>query len=463
MHKRRERRPRRYITSESLASHPVVELFDRKDVQEILRKTNRNGLSFSEIQYLLCDEEPAPKTPKTCPKKTDCAECSMIDNCRKARFAMWSAVKTRIGKPIYVRRSNLADDLHRFCEEHYLHPPDERGCYTRGERKGSKVDAYALSSRKRKLLEEMNRQFPDEVRIVNGRSVIVGAKDGDADEVLKELDSHIQAIEEGLLLLTVREALRQVSKRFLREVAATNDKADKVRLQGYLMDHISLRLASWGLDEIEFEAELLRIREHPLGLTAAERLEAESALSKEAEAVRGPKIEVSKAYWLQGDRGKPGNVYIKLMMEPLLKIMKEDADDLTEGQVGDDMCMLFQKKGAFLSKKAKACVLDYDTWLIKDEEHEYVVVRAGGRLQVYRARDDVEMNVRTIIDVKTILDRESNFAKRFEEVGLDLSLDLKKWTPMIVIGFADRSDDSMGKGPRLSGKPGPSLNDEIDL
>ena len=98
-------------------------------------------------------------------------------------------------------------------------------------------------------------------------------------------------------------------------------------------------------------------------------------------------------------------------------------------------------KGVFLSKKAKARVLDDDTWLIKDEENQYVVVRMSGRPQVYLARDDIEMDVRTLVNVKMILDRQSNFAKRFEDVGLDLSLDLKEWTPMIVIGFADRQID----------------------
>ena len=58
--------------------------------------------------------------------------------------------------------------------------------------------------------------------------------------------------------------------------------------------------------------------------------------------------------------------------------------------------------------------------------------------QVYSATDDVEVDVKTIINVKKILDRESNFAKRFEDAGLNLSLDLKEWTPMIVIGVADR-------------------------
>ena len=428
MPERRERRPRRYITSESLAYHPVVELFDRKDVREILRKTSRDGMSFSEIQYLLCEEQPAPKIPKSCPKETDCTECSMIDRCRKARFAMWSDVKGRIGKEVYARRSNLADDLHRICEERYLQPPEDRGFYIRGERKGSKVSAYAISSRKWKLLDAMSRQFPGEVRIMDSRSVIV----------LKKLDVHIQAIEEGLFILTVRQALRQVLKRFAKEVATTDDKVDKLRLQRYLVDHIVLRLASWGLDEREFDAELSQIREHPLELTADERLVAEVELKIEAESIREPKKEVSKAYWLQGNQGPPGNMYIKLMMQPLFKISKKDIDDLVEGQVGDDMRMLFQKRGAFLTEKAKASALDEDTWLIKDEEHEYVAVRAGGRYQVYRARDDVEMDVRTIVNVKMILDRECNFAKRFEEVGLDLSLDLKEWTPMIVIGVADR-------------------------
>ena len=65
MPERRERRPRHFTTSESLASHPIVELFDREDVQEIMRKTRHDGLTFSEIQYLLCEEKPAPRTAKT--------------------------------------------------------------------------------------------------------------------------------------------------------------------------------------------------------------------------------------------------------------------------------------------------------------------------------------------------------------------------------------------------------------
>jgi hypothetical protein len=102
------------------------------------------------------------------------------------------------------------------------------------------------------------------------------------------------------------------------------------------------------------------------------------------------------------------------------------------------MQTLFQKKGAFLSRTAKAHALDNDTWLIKDEENEYVVVMDGRRSQVYRARDGVDIDVRTIVNVNRILDRESNFAKWFEEAELNLSLDLKEWTPIIVIGVADR-------------------------
>ena len=112
----------------------------------------------------------------------------------------------------------------------------------------------------------------------------------------------------------MRQALRQVSERFSKEVADTANKVDKFRLQRYLMDHISLRLASWGLDESEFASELSQIREHLIGLTEAERLEAELALRNETEVVREPKKEISKAYWLQGDQGSPGNTYIKLMM-----------------------------------------------------------------------------------------------------------------------------------------------------
>ena len=437
MPERRERRPRHFTTSESLASHPIVELFDREDVQETMRKTRHDGLRFSEIQYLLCEEKPAPRTAKTCPKKTDCTKCSMIDRCDRARFAIWFDVKDRI-KKVYARRSNMADNLNRLCRERYLQPAG-RGHYIRGERKGNKVGAYAISSRKWKLLDVMNRQFPDEVRIAeDGRFLIAGAKAGDVVEVLRKLDPHIQAIEEGLFLLTVRQALRQVSERFIREVAATNDKIDKLRLQRYMMDHIGLRLASWGLDEHEFASELSQIGEHAFGLTTDERLEAERKLGIETEAVREPKKKLSKAYWLQGEPGPPGNMYIKLMMQPLLKIANKDIDDLAEGKVGDDMQMLFQKKGAFLSKTAKAYALDHDTWLIKDEENEYVVVMNERRSHVYMAKDDVEIDVKTIINVKKILDRESNFAKWFEEAGLNLSLDLKEWTPMIVIGVADR-------------------------
>src|SRR5271157_4108319 len=49
-----ERKPRTFTTPETLATHPIIALFNRPDIRMIMKVHGETGLRFAEIQYLLC-------------------------------------------------------------------------------------------------------------------------------------------------------------------------------------------------------------------------------------------------------------------------------------------------------------------------------------------------------------------------------------------------------------------------
>jgi hypothetical protein len=297
-----------------------------------------------------------------------------------------------------------------------------------------------MSVKKMQLLNILKKSFPDMVRLDDeGRFFFVDEQKFDCcDEMDRQLRESISQVEEGLLRLAVRRSLNELSKEFGNRVRVMDDRRARFRLQLYIMDHISVRLADMGFDETDFHSELAAIRDFPLGLSQEERAEVENQIEQEKEMLKEAERRVSIAYWLGLAAGSPGEVFVQLTTERLFELDSEDFVGQNEGRLRPMLKAKFKHNQVTLSSKATISQLDDDAWLVADHHRQYIVQKKDRSMSVALVRKEEETDIQTIMRIKKGLDQENIYAKWFEESGMNLSLDTREGGPLIIIGVGER-------------------------
>ncbi len=311
--KQKIRRERVFTTPETLSLHPIVRLFDNSAIAEVLSLRGERGLRFSDMQYLLCDEKPTT-TPRNCPKASSCEDCSMVDRCLYDLPGVWSTRFSEIdleSMKVYSRKAHLADDLSRLCDQDYL-CRIKRGLYMLSR---DAMRRYAVPALKKYLGKVVN-ECPDEfVHIDESAYFLFLEKDlvENSEEDFRDLCTLVDQVRRKLGELMMRSILNDVSKAFRKELSRLEDDREKVYLQRYLKDHISIQLANLGLGEKQFKEELSTIHNAELNIDGSEHRRIEKEVEVEKKTVRKAKRRISEAFWLERKRSPWAEKYESLM------------------------------------------------------------------------------------------------------------------------------------------------------
>ncbi len=432
-----QRRERRFTTPETLATHPIIKLFDMPEIQKIIRDNGETGLRFSELQYILCRSGPMVNMVHTCSDSHKCENCLKRKKCRIKRYKGLSPVM-KIVEQSYGRRSNMADDLTRLVNEGYL-IRRRWGYYERGERGADRDAPFIASTRRAEILRVLKRRFGEKVHLVNsGRFVMID--DYQVDEIVAtRLNSLVHDLDEELLRLTLRRGLGRLADEFGKHIAMENDLEERVRLQDYVLKHIATRLALWGLKEDDFPDEITRIRHLDLGVATElrsdimNRIEQERGVMDEVRSIlitapRGPRIS-----------GWPGTVLMQLATEHLFEEESEGLAEPTKGVIDAMPRSVFQMHGTELSPRSMVSQFDDSTWLITDKRKTYLLEKKEGTFYVSRSRQKKRADLEWILKARAILDRDSAFEEWFIKSNLYLRVDIGKEASIVVIGATRRA------------------------
>jgi hypothetical protein len=434
--KARKRRRREFTRPETLVRHPIITLFDTGQVKAVLSLRNEQGLRFRDFQYLLCNEQPARKIPKDCRRVENCGNCDMFRRCKKAEYGIWSMTSSgRFFRPekIYDRKSHLADDLRRLCEEGYLRK-GRRGYYERAE---GRLPEDSIAFKKRTLSRLLDSCPPDLIHLREDACLLFMTNDmlrSDEDEIRK-LDTSIQLTKNTLLELTMKCVLANVTRSFQDELSRLKNDRKKVYLFQYLVEHISTRLGSLGLDEEQFKNELAAIKSTDLGLSVEKRAEIERTLRGEKEGLFKAKQRISKALWLSGSTDSTTEKVELLTLEPLFRMRKESEEWLKEGDISHEFRSAFENNHGPLAPNAHLTRVAKDAWALTDQDRHYVIRDTGRSIIISRRKEGEEFDVAILEKLERLLKEEEDFQKWFDNTDMRISLEMAEETPLVVVGL----------------------------
>lgn len=441
-----KRRQRSFTTPETLATHPIVLLFDRPDIQRIMHENGETGLRFSELQYLLCKSSPNIKMRRECSRQRKCKDCRKHEKCRTWRYERLSAVKDAVAE-LYDRRSNMADDLDRLVDKNYLIHL-RWGYYTRGERKSEREGPFASSTRRAALLRTLERKFKDQVHLVDkGRFVLIGNSWVDEAAGARVI-SLARELDEELVKLTLRLRVSRLADEFEKHIAIEMNAEARVKLQDYLLKHIKTRLSLLGLREREFSNDLARIRHLNLGVSPKERSEIMNKIEQERWMLDEVEVIVSRFDWMPRKVGWPGAALMQLATEQLFDVEAEGLSEPAKGVIRPFLRSVFNGNGVAVSSRAMVSRYDDSAWLVSDKGQTYLLEKKERTMKVSKLRQGTKPDLKWILRAKALLDRNSAFEEEFANSSLNLRVDIGEEVPIVVIGATERP-----KVPRLKRLP----------
>lgn len=343
------RRERKFTTPETLAMHPVVRLFNHPRVIEVLSARGESTLRFSDLQFLLCREEPAT-VPRNCPEATNCVECPLFKKCLRDLPGVWIKSFSRDeleDMKVFSSKPHLFDDLNRLVDEGYIRRV-KRGCYEPSRGVQFEYSTAAL----KKYLGRVANECPAEFVHIDVQAYFLFL-DRDLIENFKEdfkdLCTRIDRVRRKLGELMMKSILNDVSKAFRKELSRLSDDRDKVYLQRYLKDHVSIQLANLGLEEKQFKDDLSSIYKAELNIDKTKLKRIEKEIEVEKKTVREAKRKISEAFWLERKRSPWAEKYESLMagadeapskdeIDGVKEILRRE-EDFQEGFSDSDMCI----------------------------------------------------------------------------------------------------------------------------
>jgi hypothetical protein len=345
---RGNRRIREFTTSETLALHPIILLFDRPEVQEVLSLRRESCLRFADFQFLLTAEPPR-SVLKDCPKDQHCRECEHLEKCLHSVPGLWESKfsDTRLEKiRMYSKKSHLADDLRRLVSERFL-VRVRRGNYELSDDREVLLTKLAL----RKYLGRRVEGCPAEKVHLSDWAYLLYMDDELAEESkadLEEIGLLANQVRIKLGEIQMRGTLTQIAKAFKKGLSKLKKNKDKVYLKRYLRTHIEIQLANLGLSEEPFKVELDGIHSIDLNISETELKNIEAEIESEEEMVREVKKEISRAFWLGRETGSWAEKYESLVAREgkpsrakvnMIKRILERDQDFMERFRNSDMCI----------------------------------------------------------------------------------------------------------------------------
>ncbi len=436
----RVRRKREFTNPEKFPNHPIMKLLDNETVQKIQKLRNQEGLRFKDFQILLCDEQPSEKNPTDCQKKEDCQECPRFKRCEQADLIVWAEAFRGLEMPkkVYGGKSHLSEDLHRLFDADLL-GRGEGGTYIKASIKSPKHKALL----KRAMLRDCVKTCPPDMIQMRGDDCFLflrkEAFEGN-DEKDREFWESVEKVRAGLLVLAARNALTKSSKDFKKQVVHLEGAEEKIHLQRYLLDHISTRLASLGLDESMFAEELSPICDFDLGFSEETIREINAKLKQANDVILEAKRKSSNALWTMRLTDSPADAFAQLTMEFVFDLEPDLFESLMEGQIKRKLTAAFTSHQQPLSTSAKAARIRANTWLISDDENHYLIEKSGNEVHVAKKKQGEKMDMPAILETWQHLRSEEAFSLWFSQSRMHIPLKLREESPMVII-------DSISTGP----------------
>ncbi len=436
----RVRRKREFTNPEKFPNHPIMKLLDNETVQKVQKLKNQEGLRFKDFQILLCDEQPSEKNPTDCQKREDCQECPGFERCKQADLIVWAEAFRGLEMPkkVYGRKSHLSEDLHKLFDANLL----ERGegdTYIKASIKSPKHKALL----KRAMLRDCVKTCPPDMIQMRGDDCFLflrkEAFEGN-DEKDREFWETVEKVRAGLLVLAARNALTKSSKDFKKQVALLKRDEEKIHLQRYLLDHISTRLASFGLDESMFAEELSPIRDSDLGLNEERRKEIDDKLKQANDVVLEAKRKSSKALWTMRLTDSLADAFAQLTMEFVFDLEPDLFESLMEGRIKRKLTAAFTSHQQPLSTSAKLARISANIWLISDDENQYLIEETDDGVHVAKKKQGEKLDMSTILEIWQHLRSEEAFITWFSQSGMYIPLGSREESPLVIV-------DSINIGP----------------
>ncbi len=310
---RGERRGREFTTSETLALHPIVLLFNKPEVREVMRSRNEDSLQFLDCQYCLCKELPSP-SPKDCPELSNCKECHRFKRCPSTKLKDWDR-KFSSGQledmRVYGRKSHLADNLRRLDNEGYIVKVGW-GRYRLIENEQHSNIAAATKKYLRRvigecpvdliLIHESGYYFPMPMELPE-----------EFEEDFNELSLLANRMRAKIGELKMKSVLVDITAAFERELSRMKRDKDRVYLERYLKNHIEIQLVNLGLDEEDFKDQVDGIFSVRSDVDKSELKRIEKEIEEEERAVREARRTISRAFWLEQETSPWAEKYDSLM------------------------------------------------------------------------------------------------------------------------------------------------------
>lgn len=310
---RGERRGREFTTSETLALHPIVLLFNKPEVREVMRSRNEDSLRFLDFQYCLCQELPSP-SPKDCPELSNCNECHRFKRCPSTRLRDWDrrlSSEQLEDMRVFSRKSHLARNLHRLDDKGYIDKVGW-GRYRLIENEQHSNIAAAIKKYLRRvigecpvdliLVHESGSYFPMPMELPE-----------EFEEDFNELSLLANRMRAKIGELKMKSVLLDIADAFERELSRMKRDKDRVYVERYLKNHIEIQLVNLGLDEKDFKDQVDGIFSVRLDIDKSELKRIEKEIEEEERAVRDARRDISKAFWLEQEASPWAEKYDSLM------------------------------------------------------------------------------------------------------------------------------------------------------
>lgn len=303
----------RFTTHESLALHPIVLLFDKPEVKDVLSSRGEDYLRFIDIQHLLCQESPS-SSPKDCPEFSECKKCHRFKKCPSVRLKDWDrkfSSRQLEAMRTYSRKSHLSDHLRRLDNEGYI---DKIGWgrYRLAENEQYRNAAAAV----KKYLIGTLEKWPVHLILTHQSGyyfLVPGELREEFEEDFNELSHLADQVRSKIGELKMKSVLVDIADAFERELSRMKRDKDRVYLERYLKNHIEIQLVNLGLDEEDFKDQVDGIFSVRLDIDKSELKRIEKEIEEEERAVREARRDISRAFWLEQERSPWAEKYDSLM------------------------------------------------------------------------------------------------------------------------------------------------------
>jgi hypothetical protein len=292
---KKKRRPREFTTPESLAYHPINNLFRNPKAVKIISERGEEGFSFADLRYLLSEDRPSFPMKK-CPKHGDCTKCKKAELCSQKILKEWVKIFSMDelqGLTIYRNRSNLVADLDRLRLEGYIVKMGKRYCENR--RIPENVNPGQVSS---EYLKKLLRNCPRDFSWYNEIAHFLYLERTTAEECVDDfqlLYAFIQSINVILGKIVMRTWLRDIGALFETELSELESDRVKLHLRKHLRSYVERKLTSWNVNKGDFKTELKEIFEKDLGIGKRKATKTEKEIEKADEIAMKAIREMSEA------------------------------------------------------------------------------------------------------------------------------------------------------------------------